>query len=167
MNVSFRCGQCERLVQLEFDESTAELVCDCGARVAVPPGAVRDGRLERCLVCPSRELYTRKDFPQGLGLAIVVAGFAISCIPWYYHNWLGTFAVLFATALIDAILYLVTGEMLQCYRCHAQYRGLASTEGHQAFDLEVHERHRQQRARLRQMERAQRLRQDGSATHSP
>ena len=58
--------------------------------------------------------------------------------------------ILFATALIDVVLYVVMGNVLECYRCHAQYRGLPSLEGHEGFNLEVHERYRQQAARLRQ-----------------
>ncbi len=90
----------------------------------------------------------RKDFPQGLGVTIVTVGLAASCVPWYFHNWYGTFALLFATALLDVVLYLVMGDMLQCYRCHAQYREAPGLDKHEAFRLETHERHRQQRARL-------------------
>ena len=61
-----------------------------------------------------------------------------------------TYAVLFATALIDVVLYLAVGNLLQCYRCQAQYRGLGGLEGHQPFDLETHEKHRQQTIRLKQ-----------------
>jgi hypothetical protein len=63
---------------------------------------------------------------------------------------LWTYGVLFATALIDVVLYLTVGNVLQCYRCHAQYRGLPGLEHHQPFNLETHEKHRQQRIRLQQ-----------------
>ena len=104
---------------------------------------------------PAKNCILRKDFPQRLGVTIVFIGLGISCIPWYNHNWYGTFAVLFATALIDAVLYAVKGNLLQCYRCHAQYRHVAGIDDHAPFDLEIHERHRQQLARLKEAEKQQ------------
>jgi len=90
----------------------------------------------------------RKDFPQRLGVGIVVLGFAASCVTWYYHHILLTFGILFATALVDLLLYVLMGNVLECYRCHAQYRGVEGLEDHPPFSLEVHEKHRQQAARL-------------------
>jgi hypothetical protein len=93
-------------------------------------------------------LFVRKDFPQRLGVTIVVLGLAASCIPWYYSRPLWTFAVLFATALCDLVLYFMMGNALTCYRCGAQYRGLDERDQHGCFDLSTHERYRQQAARL-------------------
>ncbi len=65
-----------------------------------------------------------------------------------YGAW--TYAILFVMALIDVLLYVLVGNLLQCYRCQAQYRGVAGLEGRERFHLETHERHRQQVARLKQ-----------------
>jgi hypothetical protein len=100
-------------------------------------------------VCPSTELYARKDFPQRLGVGLVVAGFIGSSIAWANYQVLWSFAILFGTALIDLVLYLVMGESLTCYRCHAQYRGCEQIERHGGFDLDTHERYRQLAARLK------------------
>ena len=149
MNVTYACPRCEQTTRAEFDASTTELTCvHCGVARPIPANAVDAEGPTRCLVCPSEELFIRKDFPQGLGVAIVTVGLAASCIPWYFHHWYATFAILFATALADVVLYVVMGDMLQCYRCQAQYRGAEGAAGHEAFDLETHERHRQQQARL-------------------
>ena len=75
-------------------------------------------------------------------------GFALSCVAWFFHMLITTFAILFATALIDVVLYLSLGDVVECYRCHAQYRGLDDMTTHEPFDLEIHERHRQVQARL-------------------
>ena len=151
MNVTFACPNCEQTARAEFDERSSALACShCTEQRKIPNGAVTAEGISRCLVCPSEELYLRKDFPQGLGVSIVVIGLAASCIPWYFHNWYGTFAILFATALIDVVLYVVMGDMLQCYRCHAQYRGAPGPGTHGDFSLETHEKHRQQLARLSQ-----------------
>ncbi len=103
-----------------------------------------------CAVCPSKELFVRKDFPQRLGVSIVILGFVASSIAYSYHLVILSFAILFASALIDVILYFVMGNLLECYRCHAQYRGLSNLTSEHAFDLEIHERYRQEAARLQQ-----------------
>ncbi len=91
---------------------------------------------------------SRKDFPQRLGVGLVVFGFIASSIAWANYQVLWTFAILFATALVDLVLYLVMGESLTCYRCHAQYRGFEEIERHGGFNLETHERYRQLAARM-------------------
>jgi len=110
----------------------------------------QDGRLNGCLVCPSDQLFIRKDFPQRLGVTIVCVGFLASSVAWFYHQVILSFGILFGTALIDVILYIVIGNLLECYRCHAQYRGLGDMAAHGSFNLEVHERFRQEAARLEQ-----------------
>lgn len=104
------------------------------------------------MACPSVELFVRKDFPQRLGVTIVGIGLALSCVAWYYHAIYWTFAILFATALIDLALFMLMGEVLECYRCHAQYRGIDNLVDHEEFDLEIHEKYRQQEARKKQMQ---------------
>lgn len=149
MKIHYLCPQCEQTAGVEFDADSKRLSCPfCQHETAVPAGAIQDTHVVRCLVCPSEELFVRKDFPQKLGLAIIVAGFALSSVAWYYYLVYVAFGVLFATAMIDAALYIWMGNVVTCYRCHAEYRGVAEEEGYAAFDLEVHERHRQQAARL-------------------
>jgi hypothetical protein len=116
--------------------------------MTIPDRAVSADRIERCLVCPSTELFARKDFPQRLGVALVVLGFIGSSIAWANYQVFWTFAILFFTALVDLVLYLVMGESLTCYRCQAQYRGAQEIERHGGFDLETHERYRQMAARI-------------------
>jgi hypothetical protein len=149
MNLSYSCPKCQRGVRLELPERPTEVVCpQCGYAIESPEGAVADGRVNRCLVCPSTELFVRKDFNQRLGLTILFAGLAASCVTWYLHMPIATFAIFGGTALLDALLYFVMGNVLQCYRCRAEYRGVAGLERHEPFELEVHEKHRQQLARL-------------------
>lgn len=154
MNVTFRCPHCDVIEREEFTTDTRELHCrGCGIPWPVPAGAVTGDQLHQCLICPSNELYIRKDFSQRLGVTIVVIGFVISSIFWYYRMPFWTYGVLFATALIDVILYLFVGNVLHCYRCQAQYRGVPGLENHEPFNLETHEKHRQQAARLAEANR--------------
>jgi ribosomal protein S27E len=149
MNVTYRCPTCEKTVRTAFAAASTELSCpQCAHQLKIPAGAVSEERIERCLVCPSTDLFARKDFPQKLGVGLVVFGFVASSIAWANYQVFWTFAILFATALVDLVLYLVMGESLTCYRCHAQYRGSHEIERHGGFDLETHERYRQLAARL-------------------
>lgn len=150
MNVTYHCPSCERTVRVVVSDRLEHVTCpQCGQQVRVPPGAIEGRHILRCLVCPSTELYARKDFPQRLGVALVIAGFVGSSIAWAYYQVLWSFAILFGTALLDLVLYIVMGESLTCYRCHAQYRGFDDIERHGGFDLETHERYRQLAARLK------------------
>jgi len=149
MNATFVCPSCHQAERAEFAAADAELSCpNCGRSFPVSSEAIDGGRLKRCLVCPSVDLYVRKDFPQRLGVGLVLFGLAASCVAWGFHHTYLTFAILFATAMIDLALYLVVPNTLMCYRCGAQYRGTAELESHGPFNLETHERHRQQKARL-------------------
>lgn len=157
MRLSFSCPRCEQNSETEAPTDGRPVVCaHCGLELSPPADAWRDGTLTRCLVCPSNDLFVRKDFPQRLGVAIVALGFGVSCVTWYYYWTTVTFAVLFATALADLGLYLIVGDSLMCYRCGAQYRELPTLEHHERFDLETHERYRQQAARETQLIGSQR-----------
>ena len=46
----------------------------CGIARRCTPRRSRDGTLQSCAWCATDDLYLQKDFPQGLGLAIVIVG---------------------------------------------------------------------------------------------
>ena len=170
MNVTFACPHCHESGATAFaDDATAIDCSHCHAVLPAPPEAWGDHELQRCLICGSGDLFVRKDFPQRLGLTIVVVGFGLSCVTWYYYWTYLTFAVLSATALADMGLFFLVGESLVCYRCHAEYRDVASMTEHGPFNLETHERYRQQAARLVQATPAAARAADKvhSATESP
>lgn len=149
MNVTFSCPRCHQGVRGEVVPGDIALDCSaCGQPITIPADAFDGQQLCRCLVCPSTDLFVRKDFPQRLGVGVVVMGIVGSSIAWGYTLPILTFAILFATALVDVVLYLVVPDALMCYRCGAQYRLAEGTERHGAFNLETHERHRQQAARM-------------------
>jgi hypothetical protein len=154
MNATFVCPQCNERVRTEITLALGDLACpQCAAKWPVSASAIADGKLWQCLVCPSDELFVRKDFSQSLGIGIVVAGIVVSSIFWAYRMPFWAYAVLFTTALLDVVVYFAVGNLLECYRCQAQYRGVPGLENHGGFDLETHEKHRQQRIRLAQQVR--------------
>jgi hypothetical protein len=149
MNITFACPTCHGATRSEFTADTGLLRCDhCGQEIKIPPQSVRAEAVERCLVCPSTDLFVRKDFPQRVGVGLVALGVVGSSIAWYYTSLLWTFGILFGTALVDVLLYALVGNALMCYRCGAHYRGVAQMHTHGQFNLETHEKHRQIEARL-------------------
>ena len=150
MNVTYHCPACHKDTRSSISETTKALDCPhCQHQIAVPESTIKGTRLQRCLVCPSVDLYARKDFPQRLGVGLVIVAIIGSCIAWANYHVVWTFAILFGTALIDLVLYIAMGESLTCYRCGAQYRGFDEIELHGGFDLETHERYRQMAARMK------------------
>jgi DNA-directed RNA polymerase subunit RPC12/RpoP len=148
MHVTYACQSCHNTVRHDFDQSTKTLDCPhCRQQIKLPSGAVEGQRVLRCLVCPSHDLYVRKDFPQRLGVLLVAIGIIGSSIAWYYTSLAWTFGILFATAAADVLLFTLVGNALMCYRCGAQYRGVANMESHGQFNLETHEKYRQLAAR--------------------
>ena len=149
MKLTFSCPRCEAPGQFDLAAGTEQLACpSCHAGL---PGAGTDlsgEGISECLVCGDRELFVRKDFPQRIGVTIVVVGCLASSIAWGCYQIEVAFGILFATALIDVVLYLLVGDALECYRCGALYRGIEDTADREGFNLETHERFRQVQARL-------------------
>jgi hypothetical protein len=105
MQVSYTCPACQQVARAALANDVSEFGCShCRQPIRVPAGAISGGQIHRCLVCPSTELYARKDFPQRLGVALVIAGIIGSSIARANYQVFWTFAILFATALIDLIL---------------------------------------------------------------
>ncbi|MFM8579366.1 MAG: hypothetical protein ACKOCN_11310 [Planctomycetaceae bacterium] len=159
LTITYACPACGRTNVRRLDSeatnaSDEAIGCSaCGRQSITTPVPRGAGRIVRCLVCPSTDLFVRKDFPQRLGVWIVVVGFAASCVAWGFREMVWTFGILFMTAAIDVLLYLFMPECLSCYRCGARYRGRDVTRLHGPFNLEVHERQRQSVARSREMMR--------------
>ncbi len=114
MNVTYACCQCHRTNRQSLDDQSTRLTCNsCGHEQGIPEKAIQHGHLSRCVVCPSDELFLRKDFSQRLGLTIIALGFICSSVAWYYYAQYVAFGILMGTALIDVVLYLVVGNLLQ------------------------------------------------------
>src|SRR5262245_9715814 len=115
MNITYSCPACQKTVRAELTPTSTALSCPhCPQQIKIPAEAVASGRLEHCLVCPSTDLFLRKDFPQRLGVGLVIFAVIASSIAWLNYHVVLTFAILFLTALVDLFLYVVMGESLTC-----------------------------------------------------
>jgi hypothetical protein len=96
-------------------------------------------------------LYRKKDFPHRLGLAILTVACLASIVPYrLYMMWL-VWVILLGSLAFDFILYRLVGDVVVCYRCLAQYRGLSTCIDCPPFELGIAERYRQEKIRLEQL----------------
>lgn len=123
-----------------------ELTCpSCGdvTRIDAPVELVNQRSPRQCPACDCREFFIRKDFPQRLGLFLVIVFGLIASVFYYYENVVATFATLGSLVVIDAIIYLFVGRVTVCYRCRAEFRGVAYNADHEPFDLATSEKYSQ------------------------
>ncbi|MEO6808271.1 MAG: hypothetical protein ABI353_04080 [Isosphaeraceae bacterium] len=155
MELTYECSQCEAVGRVDRVEDASTATCArCQAVRELSNKAIADdGSLTACPWCSTEELYIQKDFPHGLGLAIVVSGFAVSTVFWYFYLPVLAFAVLLSTAALDVMLYYFVPDVTICYRCLSQIRGPGSApeDRFRPFDLEVGERYRQERLRVEEL----------------
>ncbi|MCS7045849.1 MAG: hypothetical protein NZO58_05790 [Gemmataceae bacterium] len=147
MKVVFACPQCQAPGAARIETPSVWRCRHCQQELSLPAA---EPSLPCCLICGNRELYKKKDFPHGWGMAILVAACAASFYTYlWYNKWL-TWAILIGTAMFDGLLYLWVGDAIVCYRCQAHYKGFRATAAHQPFALTVGERYRQERLRREQ-----------------
>jgi hypothetical protein len=154
MELTFECPNCHAVGDVAGVGTTPVATCRaCSHAHELHSEAFDEAGLRCCAWCATEDLYTQKDFPQGLGLLIVVAGFAVSTVFWYYEMPLSAYAVLLLSALVDMVLYYRVPDVTICYRCLGQHRGAGSNPGSRfaPFDLAVGERYRQERLRVEQL----------------
>jgi hypothetical protein len=152
----FDCLACGQTRDLADVGSGTASPCACGEQSPPNQAAIDGGRLLRCPLCGTDDMYVQKDFPERVGVAIVVTGVVLATIAWARYSWFGTFGVLFGAFAIDWILFHTRKDVTVCYRCLAQFRDAVENPAHRAFDLGVGERYRQERIRKEELRRQQR-----------
>ena len=86
LELTYECPSCHAVGSVNGVEAIPGVTCRaCGQAHELCPEACDESGLRCCVWCGTEDLYIQKDFPQGLGLLIVVAGFAISTVFWYYE----------------------------------------------------------------------------------
>jgi len=145
--ISFRCRNdaCgTRLEQAADRPGPVEVPCPrCGSKIALDFDAdlVERRSPRRCPCCGGVEFFVRKDFPQKLGMALVVVFGLIATVFFAYRNVIATFATLAALVVVDAFIYLFVGRATVCYKCRAEFRGVAYNPEHGPFNLATSEKY--------------------------
>jgi hypothetical protein len=96
--------------------------------------------VDRCAICGGEEMFVRKDFPQRLGVLIVVV-FGLISIFCYRFNVVLSWAVLAAAVVVDLLIYFLIGRVTTCYACRAEYRRCQPNPAHEGFDLATSEKY--------------------------
>jgi hypothetical protein len=150
VNVRFDCPQCGVTGRLTLP-APAEWSCRaCNTPLHLHAEAL-EGGLRACAICGNHELYRKKDFPQRLGLAILALACLASVEPYRrYMIWL-VWTILLGSLAFDYLLYRLVGDVVVCYRCLAQYRGVPANANFAPYELGIAERYRQEKIRLEQM----------------
>jgi hypothetical protein len=99
--------------------------------------------LEKCPDCGCPDLFIRKDFPQKLGLFIVIAAaLTFLILAANPHTLYLGFGVLISAIVIDSVFYLVVPRATVCYRCRRTFRGIPVNPEHHGFELSLAEKYR-------------------------
>jgi hypothetical protein len=154
MELTFSCPTCGAIGRVCRLEQATRAECDhCGRVKPLHCEALAQDQVQSCPWCSTTDLYIQKDFPQGLGLFIVVVGFVVSTVFWYYEMPIPAYSVLVVSMLLDLLMYYKVPDVTICYRCLSQIRGKGSNPGgrYQPFDLACGERYRQERIRAQQL----------------
>jgi hypothetical protein len=148
VNVTFACPACDQPARTSCDQASDWQCRSCDQRLHLNAA---EPTLPTCVVCGNHELYKKKDFPQWLGMSILVGALILSTITYAsYQKW-WSWSFLIGSAIIDGVMYLLVGDAMVCYRCQAHYRGAAKDHAHQPFEITIGERYRQERMRKEQM----------------
>lgn len=98
------------------------------------------GGVDACAVCGCRELFIRKDFPQRVGLLVVLV-FGAAAIYYFTRNVVIGWSILAAAVLVDLVIYGLIGRVTTCYACRAEYRKCPLNPAHEGFDLATSEKY--------------------------
>lgn len=150
MELTFECPNCGMIDHVDSVETAPRALCrHCQTSRDLASDWVEGGAPARCPVCASAEMYVRKDFPQEVGLAVVLAGFAAGVVFWYYGMRASAYAALGASVLADMAIYRLMPDVLACYRCGGQIRGpgINRSGRFRPRQSAVVERHRRERGR--------------------
>lgn len=134
IDVPCECGRFVALVAEPQGDPPLEAACgECGQTRELQPGRLDpDGGLHACQACGHSELFTNKEFPKGLGLAIVVVAAVLA--PRTNYISLGV------AALLDFGLWFLLPETVICYVCETEHRQFAVKPRHPRFDLQISDR---------------------------
>ena len=145
MQVRFNCpSDCVAIIEYEPLERCGGTIecprCHKVHAINITQSIQDSGLLDQCAVCECRELFVRKDFPQSLGVAIVVV-FGVTALYFFQTSIFAALAVLTAAGLIDWCIYLIVGRVTVCYSCRAEYRHCQLNPAHEGFDLAASEKY--------------------------
>lgn len=147
MRINCHCPDphCRGLIEVYFDDLLKSQVnCPiCQRALSLHVAEFTSTQpVSRCICCAGDELYVRKDFPQRLGVWLVVAVAILSFYLFGRGQLAWALGVLVALVIVDLVIYRWVPTLTVCYRCKAAYHGLPLNPKHKGFDLATAEKFR-------------------------
>jgi hypothetical protein len=146
MQIRYHCPTdgCVAIIEYEPLEGCGDTMqcprCHVRHPMNISDSIRRDQRVDRCVVCGGSELFIRKDFPQRLGLTVVIV-FGLAALYCFTFSVLAAWSVLAAAVALDLIVYALIGRVTTCYACRAEYRKCPLNSAHEGFDLATSEKY--------------------------
>lgn len=146
MQIRFHCPTdgCVAIIEYEPLEGCGSEMecprCHVRHRITVTDAMRRELVVDQCAVCRGGEMFVRKDFPQALGVGIVVV-FGLVALYFFRTSLLIAWSVLAAAVVLDLVIYAFLGKVTTCYSCRAEYRKCKLNPGHDGFDLATSEKY--------------------------
>tara|TARA_B100000029_G_C17515507_1_gene937922 strand:+ start:967 stop:1467 length:501 start_codon:yes stop_codon:yes gene_type:complete len=148
MHIDFTCPGCQKTHRVAFETDSQDLTCPaCQHRRAISSSAWHSDHLAECLACGEADLWRQKDFPQAIGIGLVILGALLSTVAWAWYRPAWAIGILMLFALLDLALYSLMSDVLVCYRCQARHRLDGPTDSYERFNHERAERYRQEALR--------------------
>ncbi|MEK7757264.1 MAG: hypothetical protein AAB385_08635, partial [Planctomycetota bacterium] len=122
MQIRYHCPTdgCVAIIEYEPLETSGPTMecprCHIQHAMRISDSIRRDQLVDCCVVCGGSELFIRKDFPQRLGVAVVVV-FGVAAIYYFSISVLIAWSILAAAVLIDLVIYAFLGRVTTCYAC--------------------------------------------------
>ncbi|MFT6068532.1 MAG: hypothetical protein ACJAT2_002313 [Bacteriovoracaceae bacterium] len=108
------CDVCQHSVPTKFNEEHTE------------------GRLCDCPVCERKDFFQQKDFSRKIGVLLFVI--AACFVPWTYG------ISLIVLWLVDLFLFRRIPNVVICYKCQTNFRGLSNLKEIPQFNHEMNDR---------------------------
>jgi hypothetical protein len=147
MNFEFKCSgeHCGKRVRCAVDQAGARNVtcpnCSTARTIDFDDDLIRTDRITVCPACQGSEFFIRKDFPQRLGLAIVV-GAGLASVWLLGRNVVWAYGVLGSAVAVDFLIYWFIPKVTVCYQCRSEFRDMPMNPSHSGFDLATAEKYR-------------------------
>src|SRR5438552_3195482 len=111
MKLRYICPDCDTTNTIELPGPTERTCAGCGKTEPLA-GLAAAGKLIQCAACGNEPLYRMKDFPQWLGMGLL----ASACILFYLfairYEYAIAWSILLGSAALDALIYLIVGDVV-------------------------------------------------------
>lgn len=111
-------------------------------------------RLRRCPVCGCPDLFVRKQVPQLTLFAAPIVAAIVAMVLYGFGMLWPALAVLAVVVLVDLGIFLYIPRVLECYRCHTQFRGMPISHRHPRWEKGLADRYANEAAQSREARQA-------------